>query len=269
MDVTLFHGIARTTVARWAVAGALALVLSSPCFARDRVTVFAAASLKNALDAVSAAWTADTGAEAALSYAASSALARQIEEGAPADVFISADVDWMNSLATEKHIADGSIVKLLGNDLVLIAPKDSSLAVTLGDGAALAAALGSGKLAMGDVKAVPAGKYGKAALEQLGLWPSVEGKVAMAENVRAALKLVATGEAPLGIVYTTDAMAEPAVKVVATFPASSHPGIVYPVGLVATSENAAAADFIGYLQGAKAQSIFRAQGFTVLVPPAK
>ena len=122
---------------------------------------------------------------------------------------------------------------------------------------------------MGDVKAVPAGKYGKAALEQLGLWPSVEGKVAMAENVRAALKLVATGEAPLGIVYTTDAMAEPAVKVVATFPASSHPGIVYPVGLVATSENAAAADFIGYLQGAKAQSIFRAQGFTVLVPPAK
>lgn len=269
MDVTLLLRMTRMAVARWAVAGALALALSSPCFAADRVTVFAAASLKNALDTVSAAWTADTGAEAALSYAASSALAKQIEEGAPADVFISADMDWMNTLAAEEHIAYGSIVKLLGNDLVLIAPKESSLAITLADGAAIAAALGEGKLAMGDVKAVPAGKYGKAALEWLGLWPSVEGKVAMAENARAALKLVATGEAPLGIVYTTDALAEPAVKVVATFPANSHPAIIYPVGRVATSENAAAADFISYLQGAKAQSIFKAQGFTVLVPPAK
>ena len=257
------------SLARWAAACTLAFALASPAFAADKITVFAAASLKNALDAVGAAWTADTGMDVAVSYAASSALAKQIQEGAPADVFISADVDWMNSLATEKHIADGSIVKLLGNDLVLIAPKESSLAVTLADGAALSAALGDGKLAMGDVKAVPAGKYGKAALEQLGLWPSVEGKVAMAENVRAALKLVATGEAPLGIVYKTDAMAEPAVKVVATFPAASHPAIVYPVGRVATSENASAADFISYLQGVKAQSIFKAQGFTVLVPPAK
>jgi len=257
------------SLARWAAVCTLAFALTSPAFAADKITVFAAASLKNALDAVGAAWTADTGMEVAVSYAASSALAKQIQEGAPADVFMSADMDWMNTLAERKQIADGSIVKLLGNDLVLIATKESSLAVTLGDGAALAAALGDGKLAMGDVKAVPAGKYGKAALESLGLWPTVQGKVAMAENVRAALKLVATGEAPLGIVYTTDAMAEPAVKVVATFPAGSHPAIVYPVGRVATSENGEAAGFIGYLQGAKAQSIFRAQGFTVLVPPAK
>ena len=200
------------SLARWAAVCTLAFALTSPAFAADKITVFAAASLKNALDAVGAAWTADTGMEVAVSYAASSALAKQIQEGAPADVFMSADMDWMNTLAERKQIADGSIVKLLGNDLVLIATKESSLAVTLGDGAALAAALGDGKLAMGDVKAVPAGKYGKAALESLGLWPTVQGKVAMAENVRAALKLVATGEAPLGIVYTTDAMAEPAVK---------------------------------------------------------
>lgn len=254
------------SLARWAAVCTLAFALTSPAFAADKITVFAAASLKNALDAVGAAWTADTGMDVAVSYAASSALAKQIQEGAPADVFMSADMDWMNTLAVEKHISDGSIVKLLGNDLVLIAPKESSLAVTLADGAALSAALGDGKLAMGDVKAVPAGKYGKAALEQLGLWPSVEGKVAMAENVRAALKLVATGEAPLGIVYQTDANAEKGVKVVGIFPEDSHPPIIYPVAQTAGSTDTETPAFLNCLQSSKAKQLFEAQGFTVLAP---
>ncbi len=237
--------------------------------AANKVTVFAAASLKNALDAVAASWKADTQNETAISYAASSALAKQIAEGAPADIFISADRDWMNKLSEEKLIADGSIVNLLGNELVLIAPKDSKTpAAKIENGFDLVGLLGDNKLAMGDVKAVPAGKYGKAALESLGLWPAVETKVAMAENVRAALKLVATGEAALGIVYATDAMAEPAVRVVGTFPSESHPPIIYPVGLVATSTNPNAAEFARYLQGSKAQAIFRQQGFTLLVPAA-
>lgn len=251
-----------------AAAGTLALLTATSALAADKVTVFAAASLKNALDAVSASWTADTQKETAISYAASSALAKQIQEGAPADVFISADMDWMSKLSEAKLIADGSVVKLLGNDIVLVAPADSKAEAKIEKGFDLAGLLGDGKLAMGDVKAVPAGKYGKAALDALGVWGSVEGKVAMAENVRAALKLVATGEAALGIVYTTDAKAEPAVKVVGTFPADSHPEIVYPAGIVAASKNADAAEFVKYLQGAKAQAIFKDQGFTVLVPPA-
>jgi molybdate transport system substrate-binding protein len=254
---------------RWFAAGFLLALAAAPASAADKVTVFAAASLKSALDAVGAAWTADTQTETAMSYAASSALAKQIEQGAPADVFISADMDWMNKLSDAKLIAEGSVVKLLGNDIVLVAPKDSASSVKIEKGFDLAAVLGDGKLAMGDVKGVPAGKYGKAALETLGAWAAVEGKVAMAENVRAALKLVATGEAALGIVYTTDAQAEPAVKVIGTFPPDTHPPIIYPVGLVATSKNGAAANFEAFLQGAKAQAKFKEQGFTVLVPAAK
>ncbi len=254
-------------IAAWLITG-LALVSIKPSFAADKITVFAAASLKNALDAVTATWMVDSGKEANVSYAASSALAKQIEVAAPADVFISADLDWMKKLTDAKLIRRGSEVQLLGNDIVLVAPKDSKAQIKIEKGFDLAKLLGDGKLAMGDVKAVPAGKYGMAALESLGAWRSVESKVAMAENVRAALNLVATGEAALGIVYATDAKAESAVKVIGQFPANSHPKIIYPVGIIAASKNEDAAAFVIYLQRAKAQAIFKEQGFTVLVPPA-
>jgi len=233
-----------------------------------KVTVFAAASLKNALDAVTAAWAAETGKEATISYAASSALAKQIESGAPVDVFISADRDWMNYLTEKQLVKAGTAVDLLGNEIVLVAPKDSSAKIAIEKDFALAKLLDGGKLAMGDVKAVPAGKYGKAALDALSVWSSVESHVAQAENVRAALKLVSTGEASLGIVYRTDAKAEPGVRVIGIFPADSHPPIVYPAAPVAASQNPDAAPFVTYLQSEKAQAIFRDQGFTVLVPPA-
>jgi molybdate transport system substrate-binding protein len=226
--------------------------------------VFAAASLKNALDNINAAWKADTGKEATISYAASSALAKQIEGGAPADVFISADLDWMKYLSDKNLTRKDTELKLLGNQIVLVAPKDSTATATIAANFDLAGLLGDGKLAMADVKAVPAGKYGKAALEKLGVWASVEAKVAQAENVRAALKLVSTGEAALGIVYTTDAVAEPGVKVIGTFPEDSHPPIVYPVGVLAASKTADAAEFVKYLQTPKAQDLFRAQGFTYI-----
>lgn len=247
----------------------LASLLASPmrsALAADGPLVFAAASLKNALDEANAAWEATGGAKATISYAASSALARQIEEGAPADIFIPADLDWIKYLAERKLVRPESEVKLLGNRIVLVAPKDSSAATTIAPGFDLAALLGDGRLAMGDVKAVPAGKYGKAALESLGVWSSVEGKVAQAENVRAALKLVATGEAALGIVYATDAAAEPGVRVVGTFPDDSHPPIVYPLAVTSTSKNAAAEAFARFLQSPEAAAIFRRQGFTVLAP---
>ncbi len=247
-------------------AAAAAVILAGVPAARaaDDVTVFAAASLKTALDAVSAAWTEKTRNKAVISYAASSALAKQIEQGAPADVFFPADLDWMNYLGEKRLIDTAGVRKLLGNDIVLIAPKDSALTKEIASGFDLAGLLGEGRLAMGDVKSVPAGRYGKAALETLGVWASVEGKLAQAENVRAALKLVATGEAPLGIVYRTDAAAEPSVKILGVFPAASHPEIVYPVARVAASQNAAASAFIDFLQSAEAREIFKAQGFKLL-----
>jgi len=239
-----------------------------PAMAGGKVTVFAAASLKTALDRIAAAWTVDTAKDAAISYAASPALARQIEQGAPADVFISADLDWMSYLIDRKLVAPGGAIRLLGNALVLIAPADSSIKTAIAKDFPLATLLGDGRLAMGDVKAVPAGKYGKASLESLGVWSAVEHKVAQAENVRATLKLVATGEAALGIVYKTDAIAEPAVKIIGTFPADSHPAIIYPVAVTADSQNPDATAFVSYLQSAKAQAIFKDHGFAVLVPVA-
>jgi molybdate transport system substrate-binding protein len=233
------------------------------------MVVFAAASLKTALDEIAAAWAKDTGKPAPrISYAASSALARQIEQGAPADLFISADLDWMDYAAGKNLIRPDSRFNLLGNKIVLIAPRDSrttTLALTGGD---LARALAGGKLSMGNVDAVPAGKYGKAALEKLGAWTSVKDSIAQAENVRAALVLVARGEAPLGIVYGTDAAAEPGVKVVATFPADSHPPITYPAALTRESKNADAKSFLDFLRSAKARAVFEKQGFTVLVKSA-
>jgi molybdate transport system substrate-binding protein len=236
--------------------------------AQEKVTVFAAASLKNALDNVNAAWKAEAGKEATISYESSGTLAKQIEGGAPADLFISADLKWMKYLSDKNLIKTGTEVNLLGNRIVLVAPEDSIVSVTIAPNFDLAGAIGDGRLAMGDIKAVPAGTYGKAALESLGVWASVENKVAQAENVRAALKLVATGEAALGIVYATDAVAEKGVKVIGTFPEDSHPPIVYPAAVAAESKNADADAFLKYIQSAKAKELFEAQGFTFLAPAA-
>ena len=262
------RGFAVRFAAAMAGLAAIAAVAPPSAQAEEKVTVFAAASLKNALDNLNAAWKADTGKEATISYAASSALAKQIEEGAPADIFISADLDWMKYLSDKSLIRTDTEVKLLGNRIVLVAPKDSIAETTIAPNFDLAGLLGDGKLAMADVKPVPAGKYGKAALESLGVWASVESKVAQAENVRAALKLVSMGEAALGIVYATDAASEPGVKILGTFPEDSHPPIVYPAGLTAASKNADAAEFLKYLQSAKAKELFEAQGFTYLAPMA-
>jgi molybdate transport system substrate-binding protein len=226
--------------------------------------VFAAASLKNALDDINAAWKADNGKEATISYGASPALAKQIESAAPADIFISADLQWMKYLSEKHLIRADSEVNLLGNRMVLIAPKDSKAETTIESNFPLDELVGDGRLAMADAKAVPAGRYGKAALEDLGVWAAVEGKLAQTENVRAALKLVATGEASLGIVYRTDANAEPGVKVLGTFPENAHEPIVYPA-LTASSTNPAAAELLQYLQSARAKSIFEEHGFTFLV----
>jgi molybdate transport system substrate-binding protein len=258
---------------RWkfaALIGAMVMALSSapPVHAAEKLVVFAAASLKNALDAVNGTWQAETGQRVTISYAASSALARQIEQSAPADIFISADLDWMEYLSERQLIVPNSRTNLLGNRIVLIASGDSTIEANIAPDFPLAELLGDGRLAMADVKAVPAGKYGRAALERLGVWAEVEANVAQAENVRAALKLVATGEAPLGIVYRSDAVAEPAVKVIGVFPEDAHPPIVYPVGVTADSSNSDAAEFVKYLQSAKARQLFEQQGFTVLAPVA-
>ena len=232
--------------------------------AADKITVFAASSLKNALDAVNASWKADSSKEAIISYAASPALAKQVEGGAPADVFISADLNWMKYLTDRNLVAPGTEVKLLGNQIVLVVRTDSTAETRIEKDFKLAELIGDSKLAMGNVESVPAGKYGKAALESLGVWSSVEGKVAQAENVRAALKLVSTGEAAAGIVYATDAKADDTVKVVGTFPEDSHPPIVYPAAVIAASKNPDAAEFMKYLQSDKAKAIFAGQGFIVL-----
>lgn len=244
------------------------LLLGQAASAEDRdakasIIVFAAASLKNALDKVSSNWKQESGQTVKASYAASSALAKQMEQDAPAQIFISADLDWMDYVAAKGLIKKESRSDLLGNKLVLIAPKDSPASLDLKPGADLAKALGNGRLAMGNVDSVPAGKYGKAALKKLGLWESVSDKLAQSESVRAALLLVSRGESPLGIVYQTDAPADPNVKIVATFPADSHPPIIYPVALTLKA-NAAAASFLDYIKSAKAAPVFEGQGFTFL-----
>jgi molybdate transport system substrate-binding protein len=236
--------------------------------AQDKtLTVFAAASMKNALDDVDAAYTAKTGVRIVASYAASSALAKQIEQGAPADIFASADTEWMDYAVGKKNINEPTRINLLGNAIVLIAPKDAKLDnVTIGPGFDLSKLAGGGRIATGDVKAVPVGKYAKAALEKLGAWTAVEPKFAMAENVRAALTLVSRGEAALGIVYSTDARVEPGVKIVGTFPADSHPAIIYAVAATATAKPEAA-DYLVFLRSSAAKSIFEKYGFTFLVSP--
>ena len=243
--------------------------LPTPATAQEKsLTVFAAASMKNALDEIDAAYTAKTGVKITVSYAASSALAKQIEQGAPADVFISADTDWMDYATSKTTINEPSRVNLLGNSIVLIAPKDSRIDnVGIAAGFDLAKLAGDGRIVTGDVKSVPVGKYARAALEKLGAWQAAEPKFAMAESVRAALTLVARGEAVLGIVYSTDAKVEPGVKVVGTFPADSHPAIVYPVAATATAKPGTS-DYLAFLRSTAAKTILEKYGFKFLVSPS-
>lgn len=240
----------------------LILVLAAlpvPALADD-VVVFAAASFKTALDEIAADFTAATGHTVTISYAGSNQLATQIIEGAPADIFVSAAVNWMDEVEGAGLVVDGTRADLLGNTLVLVGSADAA-ATAIAD---LPAALGDDRLAMAMVDSVPAGQYGKAALESLGLWPAVEPSVAQAENVRAALALVATGEAPYGIVYATDAVAEPAVTVLETFPADSHPAIIYPAALLTGAADAADTAFFAALSAEAADAVFAGQGFALL-----
>jgi molybdate transport system substrate-binding protein len=242
------------------VALAALAVLAVPAHADD-VLVFAAASLKPALDRIIATPEGEA-IGVKVSYAASSQLARQIEAGAPAALFISADLDWMDYVEQRKLVAPGTRSQLLGNALVLVAPKDSPVKLDIGQGLRLVDALGlDGRLALGEPNSVPAGKYAKAALTSLGVWNAVATRIVAAESVRAALNFVAKGEAPLGVVYRSDAVSEPAVRIVATFPASSHAPIVYPVALVAGHDDAAARKLLALLHAPAQQAIFRELGF--------
>lgn len=250
------------------LAGAL-MLLALPVRAQEKsLTVFAAASLKNALDDINAAYTARSGTKVAASYAASSALARQLEQGAPADIFVSADVEWMDYVTAKKVINEATRVNLLGNKLVLIAPKDSRADnVAIGSGFDLARLAGDGRIATGDVQSVPVGKYAKSALEKLGAWAAAAPKFAMADNVRAALTLVARNEAVLGIVYETDAKVEPGVKIIGHFPTDSHPSIVYPFAATLNARPNAR-DYLSFVRSGPARAIFERYGFTLRVPPA-
>ncbi|MEO8670442.1 MAG: molybdate ABC transporter substrate-binding protein [Tahibacter sp.] len=223
--------------------------------------VFAAASLKNALDEALDVWQHSTGKHAVVSYAASSALAKQIQNGAPADLYISADLDWMDDLQQRDLLKVETRVNLLGNALVLIAAKDNAVKLRIAPKFALAAALGEGRLAVADTTAVPAGRYAKSALEALEVWPDIEAHLAPAENVRAALVLVARGESPLGVVYASDAFDEPKVRVVGTFPAGTHAPIVYPIAQLSKSQNPDSEALRAWLIGKDAREIFLRHGF--------
>ena len=236
----------------------LALCASGTASAQQLI-VFAAASLKNALDDVAAL----SASKPVISYGASSALAKQIEAGAPADLFISADLDWMHYLDKKGLLKTGTRGNLLGNQLVLIAPRDSGVSTTIAPGFPLAGLLGYGRLAIANPDSVPAGKYGKSALQALGVWTAVEDRLAPADTVRSALALVSRGEAPLGIVYKTDAAADPAVRIVDIFPEDTHPPIIYPVAIVAASSNPQAPALLAYLRSPQAEAVFAHRGFSI------
>lgn len=225
--------------------------------------VLAASSLQEALTDAAKAWTARRHAAPVLSFAASSALARQIEAGAPADLFLSADEEWMDYVASRGLIRPGTRATFLTNRLVLIAPASSRTRLAIGRDFPLARALGQGRLAMADPDAVPAGKYGRASLSALGVWRGVEGRIARAENVRAALALVERGEAPFGIVYATDARASAKVRIVGTFPATSHPAITCPIATLKASANPEAEAFRRFLLSREGKAIFARRGFAV------
>ena len=250
---------------RQITAALIGFCLAGPLSARAEevpVTVFAAASLKTALDEAAGLWRKAGHPAPVLSYAASGALAKQIEAGAPADVFIGADLDWMDYLQGKSLIDPASRVALFGNRLVLIAPRESPLTARIAPGFALAGLIGTGRMAVGEARSVPAGKYARAALDHLGVWEAVSGHLAETDNVRAALALVSRGEASVGIVYQTDAAADPGVKVLDTFPADSHPAILYPGAVVAASGNGAARAFLAFLASEDAWPVFARQGFS-------
>jgi molybdate transport system substrate-binding protein len=240
----------------------LCTLLTAACNARSDgeqgPIVLAAVSLQEAMTEAANAWTEAGHPAPALSLAGSSALARQVESGAPADIFVSADETWMDELERKGLLRAGTRHTLLGNALVLIAPKGNA-AVPLDH---LRAVLGDRRLAMANPEAVPAGRYGKAALESLGLWQDMAPQVAPAENVRAALAMVERGQAPLGVVYATDALASDKVAIVARFPSASHPPIRYPAAVLTASKNADAAPFLAFLQSDEARRIFARHGFT-------
>jgi molybdate transport system substrate-binding protein len=270
--VMRLHRVLQVFTRNAAVAVTLA---ATPAFALDpapaapasqtaRFTVFAAASLKNALGEAGVAWKAKTGEDISVSYAASFPLARQIEAGAPADIFIGADEESMDYLAAKKLVKPESRKDFLANELVLIAPAGGPDQVELTPGGFADALKTDGRLAMGDPSSVPAGKYGKAALTKLGLWEGVKDRTALADSVRSALLYVSRGETPLGIVYLTDARAAAKeTRVVATFPEAAHPPIRYPIALTATARPAAE-KFLTWLTGAEAAPFFQKQGFGVL-----
>ena len=248
---------------RIALASALALTLATPALAEE-VVVFAAASMKTALDAVAADFEAATGNTVTISYGGSNALAKQIIEGAPADIFVSAAVNWMDEVEKAGLVAEGTRKDLFGNTLVLVAHGKDAAPVGIGPGFDLAGLLGDGKLSMAMVDSVPAGQYGKASLEALGIWAAVEPSVAQSENVRAALTLVSTGEAPYGIVYATDAVSDDNVTVVGTFPADSHKPIIYPGALLTGAADAADKAFFEALSSDAGDAKFAGQGFVIL-----
>lgn len=229
------------------------------------LTVFAAASLKESLDAAARAYERDGGVPVRVSYAASPTLARQIARGAPADVFVSADRDWMDDLDRRGLLRAGSRRDLLGNTLVLVAPRAQRMPpVAMSRPASITAALGEDRLALAFTASVPAGKYARAAFESLGVWNTLRPRVVESENVRAALLLVARGEARMGVVYASDALAEPRVRVLSTFPARSHPPIVYPVAVVRASRHPRATGFVAWLRTPAAGAIFRRHGLRPL-----
>jgi molybdate transport system substrate-binding protein len=229
--------------------------------------VFAASSLTDAMDQIAAAYIKSTGQQVNLSYAASSVLARQVEAGAKADVFFSADTDWMDFLQARGLVDKGTRKDLLGNRLVLVAPANSNVSIRIAPNFALAAALDSAsvkaRLATGDSDSVPVGRYARMALSSLGIWKDVENRLIRADNVRSALSFIARGEAPLGIVYETDAIVDKKVRIVDTFPASTHPPIIYPVAATAGAQ-APAKRFVTFLQGEAAQAVFKKYGFSTL-----
>jgi molybdate transport system substrate-binding protein len=244
--------------------GFLAAGLPAGAARAEDAIVFAAASTKDAMSAIAADFAAAGKGKVVLSFGSSGDLAKQIENGAPAGVFISADTRWVDYLDKKSLLVAGSRKDLLGNHLVLVTPAGSTLALALKPGAPLAEALGDGKLAMCDPESVPAGRYGKAALAKLGIWEQVAPKVVIAKDVRAALALVELGEAPAGIVYTTDALVSKKVKIAGVFPDDTHPKIVYPAALVAGHDTAEAKAFYDYLTGPEAAAVFGKYGFVLL-----
>jgi molybdate transport system substrate-binding protein len=263
----LTQGIVHAVFAIAAITAAVAQPGAAPAATAKKrpVLFFAAASLQTALNSIGAEWQKETGKRVTFSFAASSALARQLEQGAPADLFASADMEWMDWAGQRNLIKADTRRTLLGNTLVLIEPADRpATALVIAPGSPLAQAIGDSRLATGNPQSVPVGRYAKAALTSLGIWDQVGPRIAGTDNVRAALALVARGEARFGIVYETDARTEPKVRVVGAFPTSSHPPILYPFAVTAQSAHPDAAAFLAYLQGPAAMRVFQSEGFAIL-----